>query len=189
MTFQKPRVVCCHATTDDSHIHRPETRAALETLWPDRHELVNVTGTTTRYHETLERYWSSQAPFIVIEQDVVPTEHVRDAFDSCAEPWCVFVGELSVGYTPGWLGCARFSGDLLRAEPDAMTEAGRADTSGPPARVWWRIDVRLDRILRDRGYRPHVHGRVQHLNTVSTLADPEGAYLEFLERHALPFHH
>ena len=178
------RVLCCWTDL------RPDTQAALEhhsAAQGHELELVDCRRGDTRYHEQLERYWQAGADWVNVEHDLVIDERVLPAFEACAEPWCVFVYELACGYTPGALGCVRFRAELMAALPDAMRLAGLADTSGVVAKAWYRTDVRLDLYLRHAGYRPHVHGRIQHLNPVSKLADPDRAYLEFLEKQ-LPVH-
>lgn len=174
------RVLCCYANNDGRSL-RAETRAAIESFCPDA-EFVDCTRSQTLYHETLERYWQAGSDWMNVEHDIVIDDCVPDTFQKCREPWCVFMYELACGFTPGALGCVRFRSQLMAELPDAMRDAGRADTSGVVAGAWYRTDVRLDRILRDRGYLPHIHGRVQHLNEKQKLADPEAAYRETLER-------
>jgi len=172
------RALCCWTDL------RPDTEGAVRFLWPDTHEFVDCRSHETRYHETLERYWQAGADFVNVEHDVVPDERVRDAFEECEEPWCVFVYELAVGFLPDVLGCVRFRTALMQAEPDAMVEAGKADQSGVTARAWYRTDVRLSQLLRRREYSPHLHGRVPHLNEKQKLSDPDAAYRLSLHKHA-----
>lgn len=150
-------VLCAHTNLRD------ETREAVTRLWPHV-ELVDVTHSTTGYHEALDERWQAGCDLVNIEHDIVPHDGVPAAFADCPEPWCVFLYELAVGFIPA-LGCARFRAELLAAEPDAIQSAGETDNTGVPANAWWRIDVRLDRHLRDRGYTPHIHEPpVVHLN-------------------------
>ena len=184
------RVLCCHAIADDGRRLRPETREALEQHATSRGhdvEIVDCTGKQTLYHETLEQYWAEQQDWVNVEHDVVIHEEVLHTFDRCPWPWCAYLTELSCGYTAGALGCVRFRTLVMQAEPNAMTEAGKADQSGVVAKAWYRTDVRLDLHLRHAGYLPHIHGRVEHLNDKQKLAEPDRDYIGTLERSGFEF--
>lgn len=177
------RVLCCHARADDRPGLYPETLQALEAFTVGHTvELVDCTGNQTRYHETLERYWADQNDWVNVEHDIVLGPDTIASLEACPWPWCCYVAELACGYTPGALGCVRFSHDLMTRMPSAMVDAGKPDTSGVVAKAWHRTDVRLDQILRRAGYVPHIHGRVTHLNPKQKLADPTAGYIDCLER-------
>lgn len=165
----------------------PDTRTALEAhaeLQGHELDIRDCRSRITGYHELLEHHWRAGADFTVIEHDIVINETVMPGFEACPHVWCVHLYELASGFVPGVLGCVRFRSELLLAEADAMTLAGESDSSGVVARAWYRIDVRLDKILRDRDYRPHIHpGRVEHRNERQKLADPDSAYEDALVRH------
>ena len=152
---------------------RPATREAIELNANGREVLFrDCRGRTDAYWEFLDELWQAGCDFTVIEHDIVIHSAVLDGFDRCPEPWCAHLYELAVGYRPA-LGCTRFRHQLLEAEPDALVEAAKGDNSQVPGRAWWRIDVRLDQVLRDRGYLPHIHQpNVGHLNPVQKLAHP-----------------
>lgn len=171
------RILCCWTAI------RPETKAALE-AHGHRYErtYVDCSASETRYHEELQRYWDTGEDWVNVEHDIVIDDWVLPAFEACPEPWCVAIYELAGGFVPGVLGCVRFRAQLMAALPDAMRQAGASDNTGVPERAWWRTDVRLDRILRDEGYLPHIHGRVEHLNEKQKLVDPDSDYRQTLER-------
>lgn len=151
---------------------RPETREAIERLWPDRHELRDVSYSAEAYHDLLDEYWQVGLDFIVIEHDIVPDERVPVEFEECPEPYCGFGYDVAVGYGV-YLGCTRFRSDVLEAVPEMFELTQQETQSGVPGKAWYRIDVRLDQILRQRGYTPHLHmPPVRHLNEHNRLAEP-----------------
>lgn len=154
---------------------RPEVQAALAEHAPDAW-VRSVAGDERAYHRLLCEAWAAGTDMLVVEHDIVLEPHVIGELDACDEPWCGFVYDLAVGYKV-CLGCTRFASALVQAEPNAMLRAGDSDNSGVNERAWYRIDVRLDRILRDRGYTPHPHWPpLRHLNDTNRM-DPEQAAL------------
>lgn len=128
------------------------------------------------YHELLASAWQRGDDFIVCEHDIVIDERTLPEFEACEEPWCGFGYELAVGYRVA-LGLTRFRGELVRAVPDLFDLVQLETSSGVPPKAWYRLDVRLDQVLRERGYTPHLHmPPVAHLNGRQRLESPVPVY-------------
>jgi len=156
---------------------RPEVRAAL-----DRHadgcDVIyhDCSASNEAYHEFLDEHWQIGLDLVVIEHDIVIDERVIPEFQACPKPWCGFGYEVGVGYGV-YLGCTRFRRQLLDAVPDAFDLVQQERQSGVPPKAWYRLDVRLDAVLREHDFEPHLHmPPVRHLNDVSKLADPIPVY-------------
>lgn len=146
------RVVLAFTTID------PRTEAALAAHAPDS-ERFDVSTNPESYWRLLSDLWSGGDGFLLVEHDIEIHSSVLPEC-GCPEPWCVWPyagpagpdGPLLVQA----LGCVRFSTDLIRAEPDLMSEVGSI-SQGLPARDWRRLDVTIAPVLRARGYVPHLH--------------------------------
>jgi hypothetical protein len=120
------------------------TVAALEKYAPNA-RFVDVSGDPKDYYKLLAASWAEGKGFLVVEHDVEIHEDVIPQLEACTEPWCVFgyrapdviteallsrtarpdpetiVRLLGRQFNVGWryatLGCARFSGELLRELP------------------------------------------------------------------------
>jgi hypothetical protein len=55
-----------------------------------RHDatLVDLTGAQHGYFNLFVSYWDQRRSFIVLEQDVLPTEEQFASMPACGEPWC-----------------------------------------------------------------------------------------------------
>lgn len=152
---------------------RPEVREALDRYAAGIHvEYRDCSISNESYHDLLDEFWQIAVDLMVVEHDVVIDERVVPAFLECPEPWCGFGYDVAVGYGV-YLGCTRFRGSVLEAVPDMFELVQDERQSGVPAKAWYRIDVRIDQVLRQRGYTPHLHmPPVRHLNEHNRLADP-----------------
>src|SRR5439155_1328245 len=114
-------------------------------------------ATDTSYWELFEELWMADRDFIVLEQDVVPTEELIQSMWQCTKPWCN--SEL------GQLGCVKF-GSIRQQIPDMMARASRTVRSH-----WFELlDSGVHLVLcREEGLSPHVHGPVpRHLHPLPT---------------------
>lgn len=152
---------------------RPEVRDALDSH-SGNCEVVyqDCAASTDMYHEFLDEHWQVGLDLVIVEHDIVIDERVIPEFVACPQPWCGFGYEVAVGYGV-YLGCTRFRRTLLDTVPDALELVQQETQSGVPPKAWYRLDVRLDSVLREHGFEPHLHmPPVRHLNEVSRLADP-----------------
>jgi hypothetical protein len=146
----------------------PKTDEALRLYAPDA-ERVDVSGSLRAYSELLCRVWADGKRFLVVEHDIeIGPTTVREA-TYCPHPWCVWPYN-----GPGWesgpggllrtsTGCVKFSGAMVRAEPDLMDVASKRASNPIEAGDWHRMDVCILDTLRERGYAdPHWHGTVLH---------------------------
>jgi hypothetical protein len=154
---------------------RPEVSEALDLYAvPAGHEPVyeDCRASNDRYFEALEHEWRAGADFAVVEHDVVIDERVMAGFQACPEPWCGYGYDIAVGYRVA-LGCTRFRAELMAAVPDLLERCMEETQSGVPAKAWYRLDVRIDEVLRRAGYTAHLHmPPVAHLNESNRLATP-----------------
>jgi hypothetical protein len=130
-------------------------------------------------YRLLRRLWAQASDFLLVEHDVLPYPGALEEIWNCPQWLCAKpyqVGELWLGA----LGCTKVSGELMRAYPQAVEEAGKrpypAD-SGIGYQDWEMLDCRLFAALADAGYAgalgagyPH-----QHFPPVSHLHPYPGA--------------
>ena len=119
--------------------------------------------TPTGYWDLLERLWSEQRGFILLEEDVLPAPGLIDQMWACSQEWCSvsYAGEQNAGIRAS-IALVKFSTSLLRRVPDAMERAIRLC----PERAWSLLDVALAwRVLLDEeNLRMHWHTPpLQHL--------------------------
>ena len=144
----------------------PKTDAALRLYAPDA-ERVDVSGSLRAYSELLCRVWADGKRTLIVEHDIeIGPDTVRQAM-RCPRPWCVWPYN-----GPGWeaggmlrtsTGCAKFSGAMMRAEPDLMEVASHRGSNPLEAGDWHRMDVCILDTLHERGYAdPHWHPPVIH---------------------------
>lgn len=149
------RVVCPHSNL------RPETRAALI---PFDAEFVSTAASPTAYWECLSALWQAGEGFLLVEHDMEPLARHIEKMAGCPDPWCAAPYWLANGQRfETALGFSKFSTELLTAERDLMAEVGEI-AGDLPAKDWRRLDVRVQLVLRRRGYTPHLHDPVTHLN-------------------------
>lgn len=121
---------------------------------------VDVSGSQYDYWDLLVRLFRRGLPFVLVEQDMMPTPAQLEELWSCQEPWCgisyeVWQGDVVQFYGDlGALGCVKF--DLPSLAEDLAT-------LGPV--TWSRLDGMVYGAARAKGLRPHVHpGQVVHLH-------------------------
>lgn len=141
---------------------RPETReAAIRSglLVQDA-----VLASDESYHDLIAEHWAAHESFITLEQDIVPHDGALRELAECAEPWCAFAYDYPPFGQYAGMGCAKFSADLIRRFPDALTETAKWQDDTHPPKHWCRVDGWLKQYLLDRGANQHVHGLVRHLH-------------------------
>lgn len=121
---------------------------------------VDVGRSQYDYWDLLVRLFKRRLPFLLVEQDMVPTADQLQELWDCPEPWCgisyrVWQGDVVEYYGDlGALGCVKFDLPELSDDLEAL---------GPV--TWSRLDGMVYRAGRARGHRPHVHaGQVGHLH-------------------------
>ena len=160
----------------------PETKAALD-LDGIAAEYVYVGQGPEAYHDLLERTWAKGQGFVNVEQDIVVYPGAIAALIACPEPWCGAAYSISTGWG-SWLGCVRFSDDLVAGNPGVFTAISNLPFDGTPRRYWGRLDTRLKRVLEDQ-YRltMHIHWpSVGHRNPAQ-----QPPILNWACGHAIPF--
>lgn len=170
------RVLCCYTETN---LH-PKTRSYLSAYAPET-EFVKVEyGDNYGYWNALTAKWG-QETLINIEQDMVPLVDTISSLKECPEPWCVY-GYKVKSYQvlefidqnkelaaqvrdDGWcnmgLGCVKFSEELQQL---ATVQVLRRvmDVCEDCHGSWFHMDVHFARLLVLMGFRPHVHGDIEH---------------------------
>jgi hypothetical protein len=116
------------------------------------------------YWRLLAQEWDAAGDMLLIEHDMLPADGVTDAMTDCRRPWCTSAYRIEHSWLADGLGCVKLAGRLKVRHPDLMIRLGEIAGDGLPAKDWHRLDTRLSRLLRDLGYRPHVHRRSQHLH-------------------------
>jgi hypothetical protein len=111
---------------------------------------------TTAYWSLLASAWREPGDLVIVEHDVGISAEVIPGFAACPEPFCGNPYRIGRQLLTA-LGCARFSADLKAAEPDLLDVVGEIGGDGYPARDWRRLDMRIAKVLRGRGYRQHWH--------------------------------
>ena len=136
----------------------PTTARLLNRHAPGHVRVHTPADDTEAYWRLLAHWWTQPGDLVLIEQDIGLRADVLPGFADCLEPVC---GHPYL-VTPAQLmrictGCIRFRAELKEAEPDLLEAVGRIDDDGLPARDWRRLDVRVIRVLRARGYEVHEH--------------------------------
>jgi hypothetical protein len=140
----------------------PLAEAALIRFAPTA-ERIFVGQTDHSYSELLTRLWAEWKDLLLIEHDIQIRRGLVGEATRCPELWCTwpyagagFTDPLSNPLLYESLGCVKFSGKLMRAEPDVLAVASTL-SQGLPAGDWRRMDSSILPTLRDRGYAPHRH--------------------------------
>ena len=141
----------------------PETVAALEAAGIVA-DYIDVSSSPTAYQSLLATVWQAGSAFCIVEMDIVVYPDAIEAMERCPSPWCVTAYNVGSEYA-GYLGCVKFGDALVADQPDVFTEINRLPDDGTPRGYWGRLDTRLERVLRERGYTKHTHWpAVGHLN-------------------------
>lgn len=141
----------------------PETRAALEAQGIEA-EYVYTGKSPEDYHELLSGLWREGTGWINIEQDIVPWPGAIAELEACPEELCAFPYELSTGWG-AWLGCTKFSTELIAREPGLFHGMAALPFDGTPKRYWGRLDTRMYEVLERAGRIRHLHWpAVEHLH-------------------------
>ena len=143
---------------------KPETRA-----WADRHgaDVTWLDRDAEAYWRFLAAEWRVPGDLLLIEHDILPAPGVTVQMEACPRPWCSSPFMIENGWLPDGLGCVRLAGRLKERHPDLMERLGEMTGDGLPPKDWRRLDVRLSKLLRSPGYRPHLHRRSVHLHDYS----------------------
>lgn len=120
-------------------------------------EFVNLTGNPTGYTALMERLWrigqtfTVIEPFIVVEQDVLPSEAQYAAMVQCPETWCAGLHHDMYGNERWSMGLMKFSAMLLAdVRPMAL---------GSHDRMWYSLDLAIYMAIGfPRTGPPHLHG-------------------------------
>ena len=134
-----------------SHGEPAEQALRMENLLPEVHL---VAGDDFAYGRLLKRCWHDGATycvsFAVVEHDVVPWPGALQKLWECPEPYCGYCYLLGRGQIGGALGCVRFAGDFLRANPGAADEWDRVP--------WYALDGHIATTMRRLGLDDyHIH--------------------------------
>lgn len=144
---------------------RGETLAALDawggpyTTWPidprDPHD----------YAGKFLSWWNTPGDFMVIEQDMVPPEHLIAEIAACPDTWCSVRYHVGDGrYTTG-LGMAKFTDTLKRAFPFAGANIVADPRGGGRTVDWISLNEAVERHLTRLGLKCHIHDTpVAHLH-------------------------
>lgn len=140
---------------------RDETRR-----WADAHDawVCELEADAESYWRLLAREWNRPGDLALVEHDMVPAAGVTDAMAACPRPWCTSPYRIENSWLGEGLGCVKLAARLKTRHSDLMLRLGEIADDGSPAKDWHRLDTRLARLLRDRGYRPHTHRRSRHLH-------------------------
>lgn len=121
----------------------------------------------TAYWRMLLYAWKERCDTVVVEHDMLPADGVIEEMVACDQPWCTSPYRGANKNAPDivdGLGCVKFSETLKSNEFDLMRVVGEMEEDGLPAKIWKRLDVRIAKALRARGYEPHTHRRSTHLH-------------------------
>lgn len=140
----------------------PLTEKALN-RFARRAERIYVGQSDTSYSELLSRLWTEGKTVLLVEHDIQIRAGLVSEAARCSHLWCTWP-YAGAGWTDPKanpllyqsLGCTKFDGELMRAEPDVLSVAS-ALTQGLPAGDWRRMDVSILPTLKERGYEPHRH--------------------------------
>lgn len=159
------RLICAYVAPD--RVRPPGKGPGLQPeteRWALTHgfEMHDVSGSDIAYWSLLCELWRGGESFILMEDDMLPTEAAYRSLRYCRlRDWCVCPYRVN-GMADGALGFARYSAALIRRYPDAMDGI-------PPDKRWWltldgNVTVSLVQRLRHPG--PHIHRRheVEHLH-------------------------
>lgn len=135
----------------------PDTIAGV----PESAEWHYVGSDPHAYWRLMCELWERGEAVTVVEHDVQARPEVFVAFDACPNPWCAYwYGDVChQECRDAWdnqLGCTRFSRELVRDVPDAISsiESRKRD--------WHELCNGIGENLRGAGWTHHWHGPVRH---------------------------
>jgi hypothetical protein len=119
-------------------------------------------GDPLAYGRLFLSLWRSQATVIIVEHDVVPTEHQLAVIQGCHHDWCSYSYDDDLYPRGPMFGCVRFSGRLMVEHPWAAEVALTGDKREDVIVNWWDVDNRMARDLLIRRvewieHEPSVH--------------------------------
>ena len=122
---------------------------------PPEAEWRNVSASPWSYWEVLCEVWARGESFVTLEHDVLWSEAVRAGLD-CWCSWAVhpYEGFCHIECMTAWrasLGCTRFTRDLVRAVPDAVSNLE------PRKRDWHNLCDGIAENLHTAGFSGHWH--------------------------------
>jgi len=145
---------------------RPETRMAAQ-----------LSGLRTRfepmtymanYYTLMQRLWKRGETFILLEQDIVPTEAQFYDITICGHDWCGFPYQYASFGLYNGAGFTRFSGRLMAAFPTLITSTKAFDDGVHPPRHWCTLDGWMRELLQKAGIQKVDHSPpVRHLGVGS----------------------
>jgi hypothetical protein len=111
--------------------------------------LVDLTCDQHGYFNLFVSYWNQRRSFIVLEQDVLPTEEQFASMPACGEPWCTGTHVLFDGAPEIWsLGLMKFLAALTKRHfEQAVSGSDEPEGAEMLAQVlgvdksWCRVDL------------------------------------------------
>ena len=127
---------------------------------PSSASWVYVGNSKYDYWRVLCEWWKPKE-FTIIEHDVKASPEIFEEFAICDHHWCNFrydnhSEEDAEAWKYGILGCTRFSAQLIKSVPNALSELGWR------YRDWHVLSTGLGITLRENGFEPHLHGVIDH---------------------------
>ncbi len=144
-----------------TQIH-PSTAKSLENY---EVEYIDVSQTVESYWRLMVSIWEQRESTLIIEHDMEVNDRAIRQAKYCKCEWSVspYFGPAKQVLSAA-LGCTRFRSSFMAANADLLAKVGDIDDAAPTLvkRDWRRLDARMLGILRDRGYKPHIHETVLH---------------------------
>jgi hypothetical protein len=117
---------------------------------------VDVSGGDDWYYWALQGAWHRGDGVLIVEHDVVPYEGAIETLQECSCDWGGVPYQVGINID-SWLGCAKFSPELMAHHPEVFNQMENTD--------WNAIDGQLLPYLRIHGERQHIHWpALAHLN-------------------------
>jgi hypothetical protein len=169
-----------YAYSDSRQEDQQETKQALFNI--KNHEIIYTkVGTGTEYEEQIEYLWNQGNPFIICEQDIVPTQKDIDDLAQCKEHFCaakyrlypcstglpipvlahrsIVEGTNRRNWKTRWINDDDIYADLWGFGLTKLTPFGEY----PIIKGKWKdIDTRLSMTLWEQGILAHLHPEVKH---------------------------
>lgn len=132
-------------------------------------EYVDVSDSDTAYFYLLQELWDDARDFIIVEQDIVPTNEVLNSFEGCKHDYCCAPYPYFGSAIYAGLGCVRFREGIIRRVPNLMDMVALHDYEGHCPKHWCTLDAAIQRELA-KLHEPRClqHAQVGHLHTTPT---------------------